>query len=234
MTPSLGSLINSFIRQSRSSDLWPLTPGSIKMVEMVETPRDVPGDSDESTMLLFVMLLCVDRLYPSLMFFDGTRYYLNVWTSRLGRSIEANLVRGRQYTYVSISDMSMISVVVSMISRSSSLIYLVVQTSVFADIPLGFNLFTQFAAIRLMTPFHSWIDCVPAIAVCSSKWRWRSRRSWSVSTTVGTFTEVNARRPRLVLGWVTIKGAVNLGPFVGVDLNLWPIVYVANNVQTRT
>jgi len=40
----------------------------------------------------------------------------------------------------------------------------------------------------------------------------------------GKFTEVKARRRRLVLGWVTMHqgrpGAVNLGPFVGVDLNL--------------
>jgi len=40
-----------------------------------------------------------------------------------------------------------------------------------------------------------------------------------------TFTEVKARRPRLVLEWVIGDhqerlGAVNLGPFIGVDLNL--------------
>jgi len=38
----------------------------------------------------------------------------------------------------------------------------------------------------------------------------------------GTFIEVKARRARLVRGWVTTRkeGAVNLGPFVGVHLNL--------------
>jgi len=53
----------------------------------------------------------------------------------------------------------------------------------------------------------------------------------------GTFTEVKSRRPRLVLGWVTTRenrGAVNLGPFVGVDLNLSPTVYIAVVVLTRT
>jgi len=25
-----------------------------------------------------------------------------------------------------------------------------------------------------------------------------------------------------------LLGAVNLGPFVGVDLNMWPIVYIAD------
>jgi len=40
----------------------------------------------------------------------------------------------------------------------------------------------------------------------------------------GSFTEVKARRRRLLLGLVTmhqgISGAVNLGRFVGVDFNL--------------
>jgi len=29
-------------------------------------------------------------------------------------------------------------------------------------------------------------------------------------------------------------GAVNLGPFVGVDLNLWPTVHIADIVLKRT
>jgi len=36
----------------------------------------------------------------------------------------------------------------------------------------------------------------------------------------GMFIEVKAHRPRLVLEWVTTREAVNLGPLVGMVLNL--------------
>jgi len=51
----------------------------------------------------------------------------------------------------------------------------------------------------------------------------------------GTFIEVKQGWPRLVYGWPSGKTErCDPGPFVGVDLNLWPTVYIAVIVMNQT